>query len=340
MCKKIILNIKRLIKKIKILFSNPNNKGYEIINNNDNDNIIFQNENEDEYCKLLYSINLPFKITNKQFKKFNNHNKNRNSLVNNTLIGVPSSTFTDFSYLLPFFSSNQKSIKKIISNNKDLHITTLNETILYIRLISFNTNIQISDLYNQLKNSLVLVNNKIKGKFILNSNLFYLLPSGIRKPDVVFYDSENEIENESENENENEKNGNNENNNIKFKKIIPNHFILEFRSKGDSLKFCKRKVFDWINFGVKTVLLVDGIGSNSSRGGCYYYCLSPKSNDQLPLIPNSITEFDSNNEPTGLNVLFFDWNNYNIQTNMCPNFKIHLVDYLDGIIIDFSKISN
>ncbi|KAN0043411.1 hypothetical protein ACTA71_011063 [Dictyostelium dimigraforme] len=37
--------------------------------------------------------------------------------------------------------------------------------------------------------------------------------------------------------------------------------------------------------------------------------LSPKSFNELPLIPNSINEFDSNNQPTGFNVLFFDWNN-------------------------------
>ncbi|KAM9991179.1 hypothetical protein ACTFIZ_004578 [Dictyostelium cf. discoideum] len=314
---------------VTLFFSNKDNKGYEITNNNNNNNdydyekIILQNEKEDEFNKLLYSINLPFKITNKQFKKFNETNENRNSIVNETLIGVPSSTFIDFSKLLPFFSSNQRSIKKIISNNKDLHITTLNETIIYIRLISFNINIQISDLYNQLRNSSILKN--LDGEFILNSNLFYLLPSGIRKPDIVFY------ENYYENENEND---------IKFNKSIPNRFILECRSKGDSLNFCKRKVFDWINIGVKTVLLVDGIGSNSSRGGCYYYCLSPKSDDQLPLIPNSTIELDSNNEPTGLNVLYFDWNNYNIQPNMCPNFKINLVDYLSGISIDFSKIQN
>lgn len=206
MCKKIIFKFKRIIKKIKfckvflllfvlyekkkklllinliLVFSNQYSKGYEIINNSndfDYDKIILQNEKEDEFNKLLYSINLPFKITNKQFKKFNETNENRNSFVNDTLIGVPSSTFIYFSNLLPFFSSNQISIKKIISNNKDLHITTLNKTILYIRLISFNINIQISDLYNQLNNSLISIDN-LKGKFILNSNLFYLLPSGIR----------------------------------------------------------------------------------------------------------------------------------------------------------------
>ncbi|KAM9941439.1 hypothetical protein ACTFIT_007985 [Dictyostelium discoideum] len=336
MCKKIIFKFKRIIKKIKFFFSNQYSKGYEIINNSndfDYDKIILQNEKEDEFNKLLYSINLPFKITNKQFKKFNETNENRNSFVNDTLIGVPSSTFIYFSNLLPFFSSNQISIKKIISNNKDLHITTLNKTILYIRLISFNINIQISDLYNQLNNSLISIDN-LKGKFILNSNLFYLLPSGIRKPDIVFYETDNENENDTDNYNEND------NDKIKFKKLIPNHFILECRSKGDSLNYCKRKVFDWINFGVKTALLVDGIGSNSSRGGCYYYCLSPKSDNQLPLIPNSTIELDSNNEPTGLNVLYFDWNNYNIQPNMCPNFKINLVDHLSGIVIDFSKIQN
>ncbi|KAM9987115.1 hypothetical protein ACTFIY_011543 [Dictyostelium cf. discoideum] len=92
---------------------------------------LFYKTKKNEFNKLLYSINLPFKITNKKFKKFNKTNENRNSIVNETLIGVPSSTFIDFSNLLPFFSSNQKSIKKIISNNKDLHITTLNKTILY-----------------------------------------------------------------------------------------------------------------------------------------------------------------------------------------------------------------
>ncbi|KAM9960970.1 hypothetical protein ACTFIW_010133 [Dictyostelium discoideum] len=322
---------------VTLFFSNQYSKGYEIINNSndfDYDKIILQNEKEDEFNKLLYSINLPYKITNKQFKKFNKTNENRNSFVNDTLIGVPSSTFIDFSNLLPFFSSNQKSIKKIISINKDLHITTLNKTILYIRLISFNINIQISDLYNQLNNSLISISN-LKGKFILNSNLFYLLPSGIRKPDIIFYETETENDNDNDIDNDNENNDK-----IKFKKLIPNHFILECRSKGDSLNYCKRKVFDWINFGVKTALLVDGIGSNSSRGGCYYYCLSPESDDQLPLIPNSTIELDSNNEPTGLNVLYYDWNNYNIQPNMCPNFRINLVDHLSGIVIDFSKIQN
>ncbi|KAM9987116.1 hypothetical protein ACTFIY_011544 [Dictyostelium cf. discoideum] len=165
-----------------------------------------------------------------------------------------------------------------------------------------------------------MTTNNLKGKFILNSNLFYLLPFGIRKPDIVFCETDNESENENENENDNK-------DKIKFKNLKPKNFILECRSKGDSLNYCKRKIFDWINFGVKTALLVDGIGSNSSRGGCYYYCLSPKSDDQLPLIPNSTIELDSNNEPTGLNVLYFDWNNYNIQPNMCPNFRINLVDY-------------